>query len=215
MNDGARELEAALGVLEPAALDPALLTRLLTSTGEDPTGISAADSRLEEDLRRHPPAALPADLITRLEALVAEVSFPLDEKIVLFPKAAAARRQPKRRSRQPMLAAAAAVALCGAATALLIPSGERPVAALSAARALPDDGPAPSMNLPREVLPASFARGLSGTRDEGVVWHSKEHSHRLVRVEFIDRFTVRDANGKVVEFEQPRVEYLLVPEPID
>ncbi len=214
MNDEFQDTEASLAVLKPARLDGALLSRLLDCAEGDPTALHRDESQLESHLRTlAAPARLPAAFMAKLEHSVAGAAFPVDEKILLFPKPPAASAA-RRRSR-PMVAAAAAVALCGAATALLLPAGFRdaapaPVAGnTGAARTTVATAPA------GPALPANFARGLSGTRDEGVVWHSKDRSHRVVRVEYIDRVTVRDKHGKTVELEQPRVEYLIVPEQID
>jgi hypothetical protein len=66
-----------------------------------------------------------------------------------------------------------------------------------------------------ELIPASFKRGLSETRDEGVIWQTNEQPHRVLKVVYVDRATLKDAQGRTYQVEQPRVEYLLVPAQTD
>jgi hypothetical protein len=65
------------------------------------------------------------------------------------------------------------------------------------------------------VAPAGFQRNLSETRDEGVVWRGKNQPHRVLRLTYMDKVTVMDADGNPVIKEQPRVEYVIIPEKID
>jgi hypothetical protein len=64
-------------------------------------------------------------------------------------------------------------------------------------------------------VPAGFNRGLSEVHDEGVVWKSNSQPHSVVRVVYKDLVTLKDANGRTVQVEQPRVEYMLVPAKTD
>jgi hypothetical protein len=65
------------------------------------------------------------------------------------------------------------------------------------------------------VAPAGFQRNLSETRDEGVVWRGKNQPHRVLRLTYMDKVTVTGADGNPVIKEQPRVEYVIIPEKID
>ena len=64
-------------------------------------------------------------------------------------------------------------------------------------------------------IPAGFNRGLSEVHDEGVVWKSNSQPHSVVRVVYKDLVTLKDASGRTVQVEQPRVEYMLVPAKTD
>jgi hypothetical protein len=151
------------------------------------------------------PLALPSALADSMLATVAKVPFPVDEKVVLFP--GAAKPASPARERRPWYAAAAAVAVAGAFSAFMLDGGvaskSKPVAE------------SPGVRVADGFVPASVGTGLGDASDEGVVWTRDGKPVRMVRVIYKDRVMYRDAAGKVLEIERPRVEYLMVPEKID
>jgi hypothetical protein len=209
MNTDQESLEAELRELLAAPLDDAFLSRLEAAVDGTLTSISPEESRFEARLRGISPTGLAPDFLASLETIVSGVPFPVDEKIVLFPKAGAARPQ---QSKRPMWSAAAAVALIGAMTALLVPAG----GPANTVASQPVTKPTPSTNLPTEnLIPAGFNRGVSNVHDEGVVWKSNSQPHTLMRVEYIDRITMKDKDGREYQVEQPRTRYMLVPAKTD
>jgi hypothetical protein len=101
------------------------------------------------------------------------------------------------------------VAISGAVTALLLPTTHHNTTKLAATP--PKSAvtrPAPS---PAELIPADFKRGLSETRDEGVIWQANDQPHRVLKVVYLELVTLKDAAGRTYQVEQPRVEYILVP----
>ena len=198
-------LETELREFQAAVLDEALLLRLEAAADGTLTQLSHEEIRFEAFLRGTSPARLSPDFLAQLEAIVLEVPFAVDEKIVLFPKANTSihvRRQ------RPIWAAAAAVALIGAASALLVPSGRAP--ATVARQNTPASPPPVTRATGGNLMPATFNRGLSEVHDEGVVWKSNNQPHSLVRVVYKDKITVTK-DGRTYQVEQPRVEYMLVP----
>jgi hypothetical protein len=202
-------LEAELRELQAAALDEALLLRLEAAADGDLTRLSHEEIRFEAFLREIQPAALSNDFLTSLDTVVHEVPFSMDDKVVLFPKAGAVS---KPRQPRPMWGAAAAVALFGAITALMIPAAKPPT---TLANGTTPGSKTVKSNAAANFVPASFNRGLSEVRDEGVVWKSNQQPHSVVRVVYMDIITLKDANGRTAQVEQPRVEYLLVPAKTD
>lgn len=202
-------LEAELRELQAAALDDALLSRLEAAADGTLEELTPGEIRFEEFLRSSSPAALSSDFMASLESVVAGVPFPVNEKIVLFPKSGSA---PAKRSARPMWSAAAAVALIGAATALLMPTtkqAQRQVVAQAAS-------PAPIVSSANgNFVPASFNRGVSEVHDEGVVWKENNQPHSLVRVVYKELVTLKDASGRTFQIEQPKVKYVLVPAKAD
>lgn len=207
-----KELEKALRDLDPAPLDEAFIARLEAAADGTITALSPAEIHFENSLRRHVPLALPDDFMERLERVVADVQFAKDEKIVLFPKTAPARSKPAARKRSTPWAAAAAVALIGAATAFFMPGGDSPAGSLAKSAA-------PGIQRPHQnnsnFVPAGFNTGVDDAIDEGVNWHQGDKPHRVLRVTYLDKSTFKNAEGKTIEVEQPRTEYILVPEKID
>lgn len=202
-------LEAELGDLHPAALDAALLSRLEAAAEDGLTELTHDELRFEELLRGSSPAALSPDFLAALEATVRDVAFPVNEKILLFPKGNVIPREARKR---PMWAAAAAVAVIGAATALLMPVSKPTGELANAVRKLPE----PIANAAADnLIPAGFNRGVSNVSDEGVVWKNETQAHSLMRVEYVDKITLKDKNGRTFHVEQPRVRYMLVPEKTD
>jgi hypothetical protein len=197
-------LETALKGLQASPLDEATLDRLEAVADGTLTTLNPEEIRFENRLREVKPTPLSADFMAQLEAIVHEVPFSLDEKIVLFPKASQTlRKSPKRRA---PWAAAAAVALIGAASALLIPNGKAPQNTIALATPPASEGISNA-----NLVPASFNRGVSEVHDEGVVWKSDSQPHRVVRVVYKDLINCKDAQGRLFQVERPRVEYLLVP----
>lgn len=213
-----KELEQALRGLSPLTLETDFLSRLEAAAEGTLTTLTAAELRFEESLRAaYKPQALDMNFMSRLEGVVSNVAFPVDEKIVLFPKTAPLAKPAKSSGRQrPMWAAAAAVAFIGAATALFMP-GQKP----TASPVVRNDSPAvssqiaPASNPNSHFVPMGFNRGLGDATDEGVLWHDPAKPHRVVRVTYLDRVTFKNAEGKTVETVQPRTEYILVPEKMD
>ncbi|GAA5116310.1 hypothetical protein JIN84_19220 [Luteolibacter yonseiensis] len=203
-------IEAELRSLQAAMLDDELLRRLEAAAEGTQTQLTREELRFEDSLRRHSPARLSLDFLTRLEAVVHEVPFPVNEKIVMFPKAQQGKQTPAARTNRPMWSAAAAVALVGAISALMIPTGKTPE------RTARQADPAPlSQDGPANLIPASFNRGVSEVSDEGIVWKSNNQPHSVVRVVYQDRITLKDGDGRTYQVEQPKVKYMLVPAKTD
>jgi hypothetical protein len=203
-------LESELRDLRALALDEAFLNRLEESAEGTWTELSQQEIRFENLLRGTCPAKLDSAFLADLETIVRDMPFITDEKIVPFPKAATT--VPTRRAR-PMWSAAAAVALIGAATALMMPAGKAPDATPRRLASAPSSPAGSSAN--GNFIPAGFNRGLSEVHDEGVVWKSNSQPHSVVRVVYKDLVTLKDASGRTVQVEQPRVEYMLVPAKTD
>jgi|GEM_PF-498688 len=209
-----KELEKALRGLDPTALDQDFLARLEAAADDQLVVLTADELRFEKDLFGHAPASLSADFMKRMEKLVVDVPFPVNGKIVLFPKTAPLRTA-TRKGNRPMWAAAAAVAIIGAATALLMPDRSPTPAGATAGQ----DSPAPAVQSPSQpssnYTPYVMNTGFSDAKDEGVAWHQSGTPHRVLKLTYIDKVTLRNAEGKTVVVEQPRTEYIFVPEKMD
>lgn len=211
MSHDPTSLEQELRDLRAATLDDAFLQRLESAADGTLVQLTREEIRFEEFLREKSPAPLSAGFLAELEGVVKGVPFPVNEKIVLFPKSGPV---PAARKSRPMWSAAAAVALIGAATALLMPAGKpagnniasqetkTPPAAVSS--------PALSATASSNLVPASFNRGVSEVHDEGVVYQG-DRPHSRVRVVYMDRVTLKHPDGRTYQVEQPKVKYVLVP----
>ncbi len=196
-------IEADLHKVRPAALDVDLLDRLDACADASWTELSPAEVRQEQQLRAFTPAQLSPALMASLEATLREVPFSQAETIIGFPVKKST-TQPSRRSWW----GAAAVALTGAITALLVPVNPSPRQVAGNSPETPIIPVSPSRS---ELIPAGFNRGLSEASDEGVIWQSNQPPHRVLKMIYKEQVTLKDANGKVYQMEQPRVEYILVP----
>jgi hypothetical protein len=201
-------IESDLTNLRPARLDEALLTRLDACADQSWTQLHPGELQIESRLRKIAPAHLPPGLMASLEAVVSAVPFPRDEKIVVFPKL----ERPLRKPHRNWWGAVAAVAITGAVTALLIPTAKPPdrVAVIPPRTSAP-----PPSSSSSNLVPAGFNRGLSEASDEGVIWQSNDQPHQVVKVVYMDHLTLKDADGRTYQVEQPRVEYILVPAKTD
>jgi len=190
-------LEEAMRELAPKRLDASLFGRLHAALDGASAPVDSVDATIEAMLTRHRPAPLPDALKHRLADAISPkvVAMPMRGRVIPFRR----------------YAAAAAIALAGAVAALLAPIGDNQVVATT-------DTEPPSAVIPladaRAFVPAGYARGLSEARDEGVVWKDNE-PHRVLRIVYLDTITLRNEAGEIVEVEQPRVEYIVVPKKID
>ncbi len=199
-------LEAELRDFHAAALDEKFLNRMEAAADGTLAELTSEEIRFETFLRQTSPAPIHPDFLTNLEAIVRDVPFAVNEKIVLFPKKNH-EQQPLKKQRS-MWAAAAAVALIGGITALTIPSGNQTKTAVVKT-------PSTINFASAKLTPASFNRDLSEVSDEGIIWKDNNSPHRLMRVVCKDQVTLKDANGRTYQIEQPRVEYMLVPAKTD
>ena len=202
-------LESMLCDLQPAMLDDALISRLEAAAEGQLIELTHDELRFEEMLRGTAPAGLSPDFLAELEASFQNVPFPVNEKILLFPKGNVIPLETRKR---PLWAAAAAVALVGAATALLLPISKSKV---NLADQAPVSPPLVAHAAADNLVPAGFNRGVSNVSDEGMVWKNETQAHSLKRVEYVDKITLKDKTGRTFQVEQPRVCYLLVPEKTD
>lgn len=206
MSSDSSSIENDLRQLRAASLDEALLARLEACAEGEWTRLTPSELELEHRLRGITPARISPSLMTSLETALAGVPFVTEApKIVRFPE----REVNTSRQSRTWWSAAAAVALFGGLAGLLVPSGHsEKTAARPAAPAIQSAPAAP-------LIPAGFNRGLKEASDEGVIWQSSQQPHRVLKVVYQDRVTLKDSSGKTYQVEQPRVEYILVPAKTD
>jgi hypothetical protein len=199
MNRDDAMLDEALRQCSPGKLDPRLFATLHKALESVSAPVSEADAEFETWLGTKTPASVSGGLMDRLEA----IAVPTSNVVPMAPRdrVISFRRY----------AVAAAVALIGAATALLAPIDRDAPAMMTSegteSRIIP-------LEEARQFVPASYARGLSEARDEGVVWRNNA-PHRVLRIVYTDVITLTNDSGETVEVEQPCIEYIVVPEKID
>jgi hypothetical protein len=178
---------------------------------------------VEDALGAMVPVALSADLSSRYLGIVSRVPFPLDDKVVLFPGKSRSGQKPA--ARRPWWMAAAAVAMAGAFSATFVGHEGSSSATKEVASAEMISSPPvqPQVNSaeysspasPGNFVPASTGTGVQEAKDEGVVWNRQGNPFRMVRVVYMDTVKLKDGNGKIVEVQRPRVDYLAVPEKVN
>lgn len=205
MSNDLSSIENELRQLEAAGLDASLLERLEACAEGSWTNLDPLEIHMERRLSAIAPAALSAPLMERLEATLSAVPFPpAVPKIVSFPGHPPAAKRPQRH----WWGAAAAVALFGGLAGWLVPHDP---AGKSVVAAIPTKPEALAPFAKTELVPAGFNRGLSQASDEGIILQSDNQPHRVLKVVYQDRVTLKDAEGRTYQVEQPRVEYILVP----
>ena len=210
MSEASQFIEDTLRQSRPAVLDPALLDRLDAAA----TGVlcepAPGESRLAATLAAVNPSDLPPALAASLEATLSRVPCSGSPSIVPFP-VPRPQAAPRRHHRRAM--AAAAAAMFGALSAWWLPTHADRSPVVDAAPAA--NGFASATASTDGFVPAGFRRGLGATSDHGVVWGPDAQPHRVVRVVYRETVTLRDAQGRTCEVEQPRVEYILAPAKAD
>jgi len=74
---------------------------------------------------------------------------------------------------------------------------------------------APANSTNSNYIAAGFKSGIDDAVDEGVTWQQGNQPHRVLKFKYVDKFTLKNPEGKTVEVEQPQIEYILVPEKMD
>jgi hypothetical protein len=207
MSSDSSSVENDLRQLAAAPLDEALLARLEACAEGTWTRLDPMELEFEQRLRGIAPARLPDSLMISLEAAVAGVPFAREApKIVRFPeREAKTKRQPRA-----WWSAAAAVALFGALAGWMVPAAKTDKT-VAASQSAPSVKSSPITGL----VPAGFNRGLKEASDEGVIWQSNKQPHRVLKVVYQDRVTLKDASGHTYQVDKPRVEYIIVPAKTD
>ena len=208
MDSEFQDIEDALKAIRPASLAPASMDRLLAAVEGRGLAADPALMSVENSLGSMTPLAVRDSVGDAMLATVSAVPFPVDEKVVLFP--GSSKPAVKSASRRPWYAAAAAVAVAGAFSAMMV---EQP-RAKSGSPVASVESRIPTRQ-PTGFVPASVGSGLEEAKDEGVMWTTDGKPVRMVRVIYMDKAKYRNAQGEIIEFERPRVEYLMVPEKID
>lgn len=204
-------IENELRELHAAPLDELLLSRLEACTDGTITQLDPLELEFEQRLRGSIPTQLSPDQFSALEIILGAVPYPVAiPKIVAFPGRETTPVRRFRHQRQ-WWGAAAAVALLGAFAGWWIPAGAPPQPIVNSAPA----APLIRSSAATQLVPASFNRGLSEARDEGVIWQSSKQPHRVLKVVYRESVTLKDASGRTYQVEQPRVEYILVPAKTD
>lgn len=210
MNHDPSSLDAALQGLRATPLQADLLQRLEAAADGTLTQLSAEEIRFEETLQQLAPTALDSDFMAQLLATVHDVPFPGNEKIVPFPQIhhpAAVRRK------SPQWAAAAAVALIGGMAALILPGREGQKISSQPRKDMVST--AQPRDWAKNLVPTAFNRGVSELSHEGVFMNSDNHPLDVVKIVYKDLVTLKDDQGRTIQVEQPRVEYLSVPAKLD
>jgi hypothetical protein len=205
--------EQQLANLQPNKLDEDFMSRLLAATDGSLFELSDAELRFENSLRKFSARKLSSSQDRALLDILNHTPFHVDDKIVLFHKSASRASETTSKLRRFHVAAAAAVALLGSLAAWMTPN--QPEDKTGSASNQTFRSPMPPAAASNSFAPASFNRNLSDTRDEGVIWNQSNRPHRVMRFIYMDRVTLKNEKGESIQVEQPREEYVIIPEKVD
>ncbi len=206
--------EQKLADLQPNKLDEDFMSRLLASTDGSLTELTDAERQFETSLCKFSPPKLSSSFDSTLIDILNNTPFHVDEKIVLFHKSTSRASAAPSKFRRFNIAAAAAVALLGSLAAWITPTPNKETVVIVPERIIQQPSPITTQT-PSSFAPAGFKRSLSGTRDEGVIWNPSNRPHRVMRFTYMERVTMKNEKGELIQVEQPRVEYVVIPEKLD
>lgn len=234
-------LEAQLTELVPCVV-PAELAAAVSSGVNHALIDTSQDLHKEElnELENHlellSPAGLSQDVLSRMTEAMDRwhEHVPVDDKVLLFEQPAsvpAPVQKPKEvaKSGSNMYAAVAAVALLGAAAALMVPkldqtstsavaSGNttiQPLLGLSSDAVTNMDIVEDTLSNTSDVwlVPDSLSHNVTNTSDAGVLMSRDNVPHRRIRIDYVDRVTVLNKEGREIEINRPGIQYMLIPVP--
>ncbi|MFY7818602.1 MAG: hypothetical protein ACOVRB_09580 [Akkermansiaceae bacterium] len=214
MESNRKELEQLLRSLQPSGLSESTLDRLeqaMSGSVEIDPSIRSVESQLL-DLR---PRAIRTSSLDQFMAIVQDVPFAVDQKVVLFPGVRKEMAQVASQKRRWFGAAAmAAMAAIGALAAVWTPlAKQKPVIAGELPKNPPSQSPV--NRSPEGIVATSFGTGVERAADEGVIWTPDHQPKRVLRFQYQDRVLVRDKNGVDRMLLIPREELFVVPEKVD
>lgn len=204
--------EQQLANLQPGKLDADFMSRLVASADGSLTELTAEELQFEAYLRKFAPSSITLSTQLVLLESLEGTPFHVDEKIVLFHKSHTQKGAASAKSSRFNLAAAAAVALLGSLAALITPG--QPHQDTAATPPLQQSATIASP-VSNSFSPAGFNRNLKDTRDEGVIWNGPQGPHRVLRFTYMDRVTLKNEKGELIQVEQPREEFVIIPEKVD
>jgi hypothetical protein len=206
--------EQKLADHQPNKLDEDFMSRLLASADGSLTELTDAELQFENRLRKFSPPKLSSSFDTTLINILNNTPFHVDEKIVLFHKATSRTSGTPSKLRRFNLAAAAAVALLGSLAAWITPNQTNNTVANTPERIIQQPSAIPP-TAPSSFAPAGFIKNPSNSRDEAVIENSSNRPHRVMPFTYMERVTLKNAKGELIQVERPRVEYIIIPEKID
>lgn len=170
---------------------------------------------IEEKLEKMAPAAMPDDILARMEQAMErwQDHLPEVEKIIPFQAA------PVEKSRLKSFnawATAAAVTLIGAVS-LMVYSDEKPDATIASqapsepTQLNPITTPVQNIEGAVPAGHAQFQTQVTNTSNSIIKYDAGGRPLRVMQLHFEDEVTVRDRDGKLHKVRQPRVEYYAVP----
>ncbi len=204
--------EQQLANLQPGKLDVDFMSRLVASADGSIMELTVEEIEFESYLRKFVPNKISLVTQDRLHGILDGTPFHVDEKIVLFHKSNKQKAAYSSKSRRFNIAAAAAVALLGSLAAWITPGTD--------SHQITTGNPSnqqPSLIAPasNSFSPAGFNRNLKASRDEGVIWNGPQRPHRVLRFTYMDRVTLKNEKGELIQVEQPREEFVIIPEKVD
>jgi hypothetical protein len=204
--------EQQLANLQPGKLNADFMSRLVACADGSMTELNPEEIQFEAYLKKFAPSRISLSAQTALLEALDGTPFHVDEKIVLFHKSNAQKGANPTKSRRFNLAAAAAVALLGSLAALINPGQPQQDTAST-----PPVNQSPTIASPvsNSFSPAGFNRNLKDTRDVGVIWNGPQGPHRVLRFTYMDRVTLKNEKGELIQVEQPREEFVIIPEKVD
>jgi hypothetical protein len=206
--------EQKLADLQPNKLDDGFMDRLLASADGSLTELTSEELQFEASLRKFSPPKLSTSFDSALLDILNDTPFHVDEKIVLFHKSTSQTKNTSSKLRRFNLATAAAVALLGSIAAWINPGQDHETITYNPERFIQEPSTVTSPT-PSSFAPASFKHSLSDTRDEGVIWSQANRPHRVLRFTYMERTTLKNEKGELIQVERPREEYVIIPEKID
>jgi len=173
---------------------------------------------IETQLKNLSPTPMTDDIISRMEqAMISwETHLPVEEKIVPFSNQADEQSPHLNnintgRGLQ-IWGAAAAVILFAGLTAIFMNEDSSESSQL----ALTPSSPSVDLEkvIPHNISPA-LSRNITHASNEGITYAGKnEAPFKVLRLEYTEKVTTKDKNGKSITTEKPCVEHVLIPVPI-
>lgn len=208
MKPTSKDIEQKLHDQQATELDEALLDRLVAAAEGTLTDVTEDEMRLEAELRGLQTQGLSPQFLKTLEKEVASIPAPTQVHVLPFPRKRQ-RQQPVTRKPPIWAAAAAAVALMGVLSSWWLDPMAVDTASSPGASTITAD-PAPANGV-STTAPAQFSRALTRTQDEGIIWGENKEPHRVLKVTYTDRVSMKREDGSTYQVEKPRIEYYLVP----
>jgi len=168
--------------------------------------------KIEAKLADLTPKQMPENMLSRMEQAMAswETHLPVEEKIVPFNPAPS-----KQRNNLFIWSSAAAIILMAVIASVFMTSGSNYSPTVAENKNSSSIPPVIENSLALTKTTPELSRNITHASNEGITYAGKnDQPFKVLRIEYTEKITTHDKDGKPITINKPCVEHVLIPVPV-